>query len=133
VITNNICSQTAPTLFAEGGGIAANGSALVITGNTISGNKAYSGAGVSASSYPSYKPIVIRDNTITNNRSYLAKGQAGTPEGTGGGISCRYCKPTIDNNFIGGNTAVGNGAGIDLNSTPPKPPSPGTRSITTLF
>lgn len=89
-----------------GGGIYIRESSPVITGNTITGNKAeYGGGGISVNfnSFPT-----ITNNTITYNN---------TINGGGGGISVYDSSPTISNNTITGNTVSDKGGGIYVSSS----------------
>lgn len=86
----------------------AGGSATIrgntITGNTQSGGDGGGGGGIEVNGGD---PLIIR-NTITNNS--IDGG------GVGGGISVsNFSSPTIQNNYIAGNSAFNGGGGINLN------------------
>ncbi len=85
----------------------------LISGNTITGNRAWHAGGgiLSFGSSPE-----IRDNVITNN---IAGYEA--PEGYGGGIACFSSSTArIENNLIQDNHAVSEGGGITSNSSSPR-------------
>jgi hypothetical protein len=114
VITNNVIRGNR----AGGGlGIEIQGGSAVIRANTITGNTAggasccTNGGGIEVigdDSHPPATPQIV-GNTITNNN--LSNG------GGGGGISAAYfASPTIQNNYIAGNSVYNNGGGINLES-----------------
>ena len=113
-ITNNLITGNHAGC---GIGIEIVGGSSVIRGNTITGNTQAFGMGgcggggievAGDSSHPVATPV-ITGNTITNNT--LNGG------GFGGGIGVSYfASPTIQNNYIAGNSAYNSGGGIDLES-----------------
>lgn len=93
-ITNNECAKT------SGGVGAYSGATVKLCGGTISGNKAYQGAGVCLAS-----DSTIDGVTITKN----------TAEFEGGGLYVNGCTVTMDSGIISENEIVdGNGAGVVL-------------------
>ncbi len=85
----------------QGGGLYLDSSSPAIENNTVTGNSAEDGGGLSLwwSSHPT-----IANNTVTGNSSY-----------TGGGLYLRVSSPTIANNTITGN----NGSGLYMQSSSP--------------
>lgn len=115
IIHNTITGNTVTSVQGSGGGISFAGSTGAplarIDGNTISGNEAPIGGGIYFSDEPCF---TITNNTISNNQAgwgggiYAASSaiiynciitgnNVGTPSGggSGGGICCYGCSPTI--------------------------------------
>jgi len=113
-ITNNVITGNHAVC---GIGIEIQGGSALIRGNTITGNTQGGGDGgcggggievTGSDTYPPATPLII-GNTITNNS--LNGG------GFGGGISASYfSSPTIQNNYIAGNSVYNSGGGINLES-----------------
>ncbi len=138
-LRNGTPSNTFP-LFDVGGGIAILDSSPTITGNVITGNHAICGIGIEIENG---SPI-IRGNTITGNTQAGGDGGCGgggievsgddsdpvsrplitgntitdnslPSGGFGGGINASFnASPTIQNNFISGNSVFNSGGGINI-------------------
>ncbi|MCX6999454.1 MAG: PKD domain-containing protein, partial [Candidatus Sumerlaeota bacterium] len=90
-----------------GGGISCSSSSPDITNNTISGNSAYNGGGISCRENSS--PQITKNNISGDSAHY-----------NGGGISCSYSSPAITKNSISGNSASwSGGGGISCSSSSP--------------
>ena len=91
-------------------GIEIVGGSAIIRGNTVTGNSQAGGddGGGGGIDVSDGDPAII-GNTITNNS--IDGG------GVGGGISVsHFSSPTIQNNYIAGNSAFNHGGGINLNN-----------------
>jgi Right handed beta helix region/Abnormal spindle-like microcephaly-assoc'd, ASPM-SPD-2-Hydin/Disaggregatase related len=141
-LQNGVPSNIYPIDGVSGGGILILNASPTITGNVITGNHAICGIGIEIQG----GSAVIRGNTITGNTQAGGDGGCGgggievtgdssnppaTPlitgntitnnsldgGGFGGGIEVSYfSSPTIQNNYIAGNSAYNSGGGIDLES-----------------
>jgi hypothetical protein len=123
-------------IWGSGGGIVISYASPTIANNVITGNHAVSGIGIEILG----GSAIIRGNTITGNTQSGGDGGDGGAGievsdgdpliigntiinnsidggGVGGGISVsHYSSPTIQNNYIAGNSAFNHGGGINLNN-----------------
>ncbi len=91
---------------STGGAIATSGAIVTIKQNLIYENQGGSGGGVSVAS--GYAPVVLSGNRIWRNSATR-----------GGGVSINFNSAYLENNFITGNQATGEGAGIYINKAKP--------------
>ena len=107
VIESNAMYNTYPLPLYLGSASGAidlhDGSDFLIEANTIAGNTAAVGAGVSVSGFGSGR---LQNNLILNNRAYEATGIGGM----GGGIYCLVMTNAVDPVLILNNTLLGNSA-----------------------
>ena len=122
LITGNVAeTQNDVAYTGQGGGIFVIDSAPILTGNTISSNVVRalggqfggSGGGMygwwSTFTRAGSVPLVMTGNTIANNR---AEGGTGEKQAAGGGVALGIVgdsTPTLTDNVITGNVAVGGG------------------------
>ncbi|MCX6344426.1 MAG: hypothetical protein NT018_05050 [Armatimonadetes bacterium] len=135
VIKNNTASFMSGGYGIEssafGGGIAASGGSVIVSGNLIESNNVYAdGGSMSVSAYgggayvsggsPQLLNNIVKGNQASS--SYMdSGGGAGGAFSSGGGIECDNCSPTISGNLVVNNWASASASSMNPDPWFPQP------------